>query len=190
MLTPQYLNSFRLLSILLILFTNTPVFALPKPTELLDRNSQVVAQLATSQWQRFNLDSNSSIMMPGYSLTTTDGVEGVHNSVRYFAYSESLGTEVIQKCAVYNCEMVLGLMINEVIEEKNLTLEDSKPIQVNSQQYPANGIEFIARDNASNGRMKGRIYLVGDRLYILGAGTNNDYFDNETSIFLDSLSLI
>ena len=57
MLTPRFFNRFRLLSIFLILSSNTSVFALPKPTELPDRNNQIIAQLATSQWQRFNLDS-------------------------------------------------------------------------------------------------------------------------------------
>jgi hypothetical protein len=129
-------------------------------------------------------------MMPGYFLTTADGIQGVHNGVEYYAYSETLGTEAIKQCTIYNCEMILGLILSETIEEHNLTLEDSKPIQVNSQQYPANGIEFIAKDNTNNSRFKGRIYLIGDRLYLLGAGTNANYFDNETAIFLDSLSLI
>ena len=190
MLTSQFSNRFRLLSIFFILSTGTPVFALPQPTELLDRNSQITAQLAISQWQRVNLDANSSIMLPGSASTTADGVEGVHNGVGYFANSTSLDTEIIQKCAVLNCEIVLGLMLREIAQEQRFTLEDTNPIPVNSQEYPANGIEFLAKDADSNSQLKGRIYLVGNRLYMLGAGTNNEYFDNETSIFLDSLSLI
>jgi hypothetical protein len=164
MLASKFIDRFQLLSICLIFSTNTPVFAQPKPLEIPNNNSQLIAQLATNQWRRINLDSNSSVMMPGYSLTTEDGIQGVHNGVEYYAYSETLGAEAIKQCTIYNCEMILGLILSETIEEHNLTLEDSKPIQVNSQQYPANGIEFIAKDNTNNSRFKGRIYLIGDRL--------------------------
>ncbi len=84
--------------------------------------------------------------------------------MQYFANSARLDAEIINKCAVLNCEMVLGLMLRKIAQEQKLTLQDTKPIPVNSPQYPANGIEFIAKDPNSNGQLKGRIYLVGDRL--------------------------
>lgn len=183
-------NRFQLISISLALCANVPVLAQVKPLETFDNSSELFAQLTTARWRRFNLDSHSSIIIPGYSATTKDGVEGIHNGIKYFAGSTTLDTQIAQLCTVYNCDTVLRAIADEVIKERNLILEEVKPIRANSQQYTANGIEFIAKNNTSSVHFAGRIYLVSNRLYILMAGTNNNYFDNETIVFFDSLSLI
>jgi len=163
MLNFRFFNRYQLLSICLILFTNTSVLAQTQAVEL-SNNNLLVAQSTNDQWHRSNLDDNSSVLMPGDFSTTADGLEGSHKGVQYFATFEVLDDEIINKCVVLNCEIVLGLMLHQVAQEQNLTLDDANPIQVNSPEYPANGVEFIAKDNTSNFQLKGRIYLVGNRM--------------------------
>lgn len=190
MFTSNLFNRFQILSISLVLCASSPALAQVKPLETFNNNSQSTTEIATDRWRRFNLDSHSSIIIPGDITTTEDGVKGVHNEITYFAGSTILDKQVAQLCTVYNCDTVLEAVADKLIKEGNLTLEDTKAIRVNSQKYTANGIEFTAKDNTRNVQLAGRIYLVDNRLYILMAGTNNDYFDNETMVFFDSLSLI
>ena len=189
MITSKFFNRFQLLSICLVLSATAPAFA--EPTKPLDfsNDSKLIAQAATNQWRRFNLDHYSSVVVPGDSAVVDGGVEGTYNGVRYIARANILDSQTTQGCAVYNCDTVLGLMSEEVVKQHNLTIEDVKPIKVNSQEYPANGVEFIASNSNTNILLAGRIYLIGNRMYVLMAGTDNNYFDDETSIFLSSLSL-
>jgi hypothetical protein len=190
MFTSNLFNRFQILSILLVLCASSPALAQVKPLKTFNNNSQPDTQIATNQWRRFNLDPYSSIIVPGDSTTIEDEVKGVHNEITYFAGSTTLDTQVAKLCAVYNCDTVLEAVANKLIKEGNLVLEDTKAIHIDSQKYTANGIEFTAKDNTRNVQLAGRIYLVDNRLYILIAGTDNDYFDNETMVFFDSLSLI
>ena len=173
----------------IVLLSTNLFFGRTSKAELISNSSQLVTQFYP-QWTRYTLDYTSSVNFPARSYSTPNGLSTSYRGIYYLASSEKLDSKFQEICSYLNCKTVMGMLVKKAAKKYNLTVQNLQSIAVNTRRYPADGVEFIAKSYQDGSKVKGRIYIIGNRFYILSVSTKKTYFDTEANIFLQSLSLI
>jgi hypothetical protein len=186
-------RAFSLLSLPVVLLINTITFepALAQPT--LVKQETIIAQVFPS-WSRVPIDEFISVMFPGNWHYSETGIESIFNGTYYLVVQESFDAEVTELdganiCDIMNCKTMMTLAAQEFAKEGDLVLTDVRPVSVTLQGYPIDVIEFRGNHSSEPMQMKGRIFIIGNNMYFLAAGTDSSYFDNNVDIFLESFSI-
>lgn len=147
-----------------------------------------------SQWQEFtSKDGNFSVLMPGVPAEETEVLETAAGNLELkgFSSAQSAARFVVaysdypQTAQVGNSEVVLANVRDQILERVGARLVSERPISLNAE--PGREVKLESEGEP----MIFRLFLVGRRLYILGAGQNNQASGAEdVAKFLDSFVLL
>lgn len=147
-----------------------------------------------SQWQEFtSKDGNFTVLMPGVPAEETEVLETSAGNLELKGFSSAQPasrfvvaySDYPQTAQLDNSEVILANVRDRIIERVGAQLVSERPISLDAE--PGTEVKLESEGEP----MIFRLFLVGRRLYILGAGQNNQGSGAEdVAKFLDSFVLL
>jgi hypothetical protein len=185
-------TTFSLLSLPVVLLINAIAVVEPTLAQTTLLKQETIKAQVFPNWSRVNVDQLISVMLPGNWKYGKNQIESEFNGTYYWATQERFETDdspfnSVNVCDLINCKNLMKLMAQELTKEGDFVLKDVRSISVNFKGHRIDVMEFYGNYSSKPVQMKGRMFIVGNKMYLLAAGTKkNSYFDNNVNIFLES----